>query len=113
VLSAVGRAPGIPSEWVVELKDGKFERVPEEECTRAKANDEREEERICAMRTAILAILGREGTLKARDIWKLLPDDVRVNQERFDSILSAESGRLWVRNGSPNRGYWYSLTMEE
>ncbi len=111
VLSAVGRAPGIPSEWVVELKDGTFERVPEEECSRAKANDEREEERIGELRSAIQLILGRESDLTADEIWERLPDDIRVNKVRFQSILPSENGKLWVRKGGGKRPYLYSPTV--
>ncbi len=114
VLSAVGRAPGIPSEWVVELKDGKFERVPEEDCTRARANDEREEERIGELRTAIQLILGRESDLTADEIWERLPEGERVNKVRFRSVLSGESGKLWVRTGNGgNKPYTYAPTVGE
>jgi ferric-dicitrate binding protein FerR (iron transport regulator) len=105
-------APGIPSEWVVELKDGSFQRVPEDECTRAKANDEREEERICELRQAIQLILGRESDLTADEIWERLSTAVRANRERFKSILPTENGNLWVRKGGGSRPFLYSLKLD-
>ncbi len=81
--------------------------------TRAKANDEREEERICELRTAIQLILGRESDLTADEIWERLPDDIRVNKVRFQAILPGENGKLWVRKGKGGKGgpYVYALTV--
>ncbi len=106
VLSAVGRAPGIPSEWVVELKDGKFERVPEED---RRAGPSEEETRVCEWRETIPAILQSEDDLTADEIWDRLPARLRVNQARFKSLLPAELGKLWVRKGNQRAGFTYSV----
>ena len=86
--------------------------MPEEDCTRAKANEEREEERVCELRTAIQLILGRESDLTADEIWERLPESERVNKVRFRSVLSGESGKLWARKGNGgNKPDTYSPTV--
>lgn len=113
MLSAVGRMPGIPAEWVVEQTDaGLFVAVPPEACGRGSAADEREEERVCDLRRAIVTVLSAERDLTADDIWNRLPPDVRVNEKRFGSVLVAENGKLWVRKGGGNRPLIYSLKLE-
>ena len=68
-------------------------------------------ERVCERRTAVQLILGRESDLTADEIWERLPDEIRVNKVRFQSILPGESGKLWVRKGGWKRPYLYSLTV--
>ena len=105
VLSAVGRAPGIPSEWVIELKDGAFVyEPPEQRPTPKEIRDEREEERICQTRMAALQILTDECRPMTRDeIWSQLPANLQVHRERFNGIMRAESGKLWTQSGDGGR----------
>ena len=84
--------------------------MPEEDCTRAKANEEREEERVCLQRTAILAVLANESDLTADEIWERLPESVRLNQVRFKSILTSENGQLWIRSGKGGKGGGYTYS---
>lgn len=116
VLSAVGRAPGIPSEWVIEQTETGYEAVAADAAELANERRQQEtEEKTVEIREAIRTILVASGEeMSTAEIWDLLPIRLRVNEKRYKSILIAENGRLWVRTGNGGRdGHRFRATVPE
>jgi hypothetical protein len=66
-----------------------------------------EEGRIDVLREALCLIMpfaDEGGGLSRKEIWDRLPAAVKVNRIRFESILEAENGNLWVKEGNGGRG---------
>ena len=54
-----------------------------------------------ALREAISEILPSESGLTRDEIWAALPDDLKVNELRFRSVLESEADRLWRKAKKP------------
>ncbi len=110
VLKGYGRMAGIPDEWLIEMtEDGTgFAHVDPDAAavdTRGKVEDGRKDE----LRQAILAVLPADDPdgMTREEIWEQLPDGVRKNNIRFRSVLEAECGKLWRKEGAGNKAGAY------
>ena len=74
--------------------------------------ERQEEGRKEDLRTAILGVLPPDDPdgMTREEIWEQLPPAVRKNNIRFRSILEAECGKLWRKEGSGGKKdpfrYW-------
>ena len=110
VLKGYGRMAGIPDEWLVELtEDGSGYRHIDADAAATGTRERQEDGRKEELREAILGVLPADGDGMTREeIWERLPPAVRKNEVRFKSVMEAECGKLWRKEGKGGRnGYRY------
>jgi hypothetical protein len=106
VLKGYGRMCGIPDEWLVEMtEDGSGFTHVDADAAATDTREQQENGRKEELRNAILAVLPHDGDGMTREeIWEALPPEVRKNEVRFKSVIAAETGKLWRKEGDGARG---------
>ena len=97
-ISAFGRYPGIPHEWVIEL-DPATENYHFADKTEKQVRSSSEE-----LTETILDLLAENPGMTWKELWQDLPTELRKNQIRFRDLLNQEESKFWRKEQLPGQG---------